>query len=80
MKLFINISIILTKIKQCMFDLILSCALEYKVLQTDMPKILFIFSDMQFNDAVEQDYDTIFELSKQNFNDAGYEFLQIVLR
>ena len=59
------------------FELILNVAITQKVSQDNMVKHLFIFSDMQFDEA-NRKYSTNFEELKRKFNEAGYD-LPIVI-
>ncbi|PWN33497.1 uncharacterized protein FA14DRAFT_161318 [Meira miltonrushii] len=61
------------------FNLILTTATHYSLKEEDMPKTLFVFSDMQFDEA-NGGYmpTTAFERIKKKYADAGYEMPQIV--
>lgn len=59
------------------FDLILQRAVESELPREAMIKRLFIFSDMQFNDASETG-DTCFHNVKTKYNAAGYDLPQVV--
>eukprot|EP00210_Caulerpa_lentillifera_P008934 g8525.t1 len=59
------------------FDLILERALKHNLPKESMIGRLFIFSDMQFEQASE-DGKTNFEAAKSKFNNAGYDLPQIV--
>jgi hypothetical protein len=66
------------------FDLILEAALNFNVPSEDMPKTLYIFSDMQFDTACADvvaggsNNDTAFEYAQKKFTLAGYLLPQIV--
>eukprot|EP00466_Bigelowiella_natans_P010286 jgi/Bigna1/52837/estExt_Genewise1Plus.C_120066 len=61
------------------FKMILGVALEAHLPQEALPKVLFIFSDMQFDAASAQDdYKTVHERAKESFASHGYEIPQIV--
>lgn len=61
------------------FNLILERAKTNNVPDTDMVRTIFIFSDMQFDEANDSGrHKTAFERTKQNFSDAGYTMPQIV--
>lgn len=62
---------------QASFDLILNTAIANKVAQKDMPSVLFIVSDMQF-DASSNNEKTNFEVMKDKFEAAGYKMPQTV--
>jgi hypothetical protein len=56
---------------------ILDVAIKGKVPQSDMPKMLLILSDMQFNGCVEYD-DSAIEMIRRKYTDAGYEMPKVV--
>lgn len=60
------------------FDLILDEAKRWNVEPEKMPKMLFIFSDMQFDAACPDFSDTHFQLIKKKYSDAGYDLPKIV--
>ena len=69
---------------QAVFDLILNTAISKNVPQEDMPNILLIISDMQFDQACYWDsaygkasVDNI-ELMRRKYKDAGYDIPQII--
>lgn len=57
------------------FELILGTALANKVPQKDMPTVLYIVSDMEFNGAGSQ---TNYEAIKQKYAQAGYKLPRLV--
>jgi hypothetical protein len=59
------------------FDKILSTAVKGKVPQSDMPKMLLILSDMQFNQCVRHD-DSAMEMIERKYAAAGYEMPAVV--
>ena len=59
------------------FNLILERAKANKVPDTDMVRTIFVFSDMQFDEAAGR-RKTAFERIKQSFSDAGYTMPHIV--
>ena len=59
------------------FDKILSTAVKNNVPQSDMPKMLLILSDMQFNQCVRHD-DSAMEMIERKYRDAGYEMPAVV--
>ena len=64
---------------ESVFELILSRAVANKVPQEEMPTTLFVFSDMQFNEACSKpSYGTLFETYKIKFQENGYNMPQIV--
>lgn len=63
---------------QSAFDLILSTATRNRVPQKDMPAVLYIVSDMEFNGACSRNDKTNFEVMKQKFANAGYTLPRVV--
>ena len=66
---------------QAVFDLILARALSADVLQEDMPKILLIISDMEFDSCARGNdgrHFTNFEMIKKTYRQAGYEMPTLV--
>jgi hypothetical protein len=59
------------------FDKILSTAVKNSVPNSDMPKMLLILSDMQFNQCVRHD-DSAMEMIERKYRDAGYEMPAVV--
>ena len=61
-------------------EAILDVGKQSSLPQSEMPDTLLILSDMQFNQAVHEDYTsaTAFELTKKLYADAGYEMPLIV--
>ena len=58
-------------------DKILSTAVKGNVPESDMPKMLLILSDMQFNQCARFD-DSAMQMIERKFSDAGYTVPQIV--
>lgn len=59
------------------FDKILDVAVKGKVSQEEMPKMLLILSDMQFDQCVRHD-DSAMEMIERKYSDAGYEVPSVV--
>lgn len=59
------------------FDEILKVAVKGKVAQKDMPDMLLILSDMQFDACTRYD-DTAMQMIKRKYKDAGYDVPKIV--
>lgn len=59
------------------FDEILRISVNNRVAREDMPKILLILSDMQFNRCVEYD-DRAMQMIRRKYNDADYEMPAVV--
>lgn len=61
------------------FDCILKAAITHKISASEMPQVLVIISDMQFDQAVINGRnESLFNASKQKFNEAGYELPHVV--
>ena len=58
---------------QSAFNAILVAATENSVPQDEMPDVLYIISDMQFNEACEDNQSTNFELVKEKYRISGYK-------
>jgi uncharacterized protein DUF2828 len=63
---------------QAVFNLLLKTALDANSPQSDMPKKLFIVSDMQFDEATGRNSMSNFETIKRKFERAGYTMPVIV--
>ena len=59
------------------FDKILSVAVKGKVTAAEMPEVLLILSDMQFNQCVTHD-DSAIEMIERKYREAGYEMPKVV--
>jgi hypothetical protein len=59
------------------FDEILQIAVKGKVAQEDMPDMMLILSDMQFDSCTKYD-DSAMQMIKRKFKDAGYDVPKIV--
>lgn len=59
------------------FDRILSVAIDNNVPQNQMPKMLLIFSDMQFDQCVEHD-DSALDMIARKYANAGYKMPNVV--
>lgn len=59
------------------FDEILKVAVKGKVSQEDMPDMLLILSDMQFDSCTKYD-DTAMQMIKRKYKEAGYDVPKIV--
>lgn len=63
---------------QSAFDAILATAVHNKVKEVDMPSVLYIVSDMEFNQACNCENSTNFATAKKKYEMAGYNFPKIV--
>ena len=59
------------------FDEILKIAVKGKVAQEDMPDMMLILSDMQFDSCTKYD-DSAMQMIKRKYKDAGYDLPKIV--
>lgn len=59
------------------FEKILETAIKGKVSQAEMPEVLLILSDMQFNQCVMHD-DSAIEMIERKYRTAGYEMPKVV--
>ena len=59
------------------FDMLLDIAIKGKVSTEDMPEVIIILSDMQFNSCIRYD-DSAQEMIKRKYKKAGYEVPKIV--
>jgi len=60
------------------FELILNAALKNGVPSEELPKRLYIISDMEFDNCVEGGDITNFEYARKLFHDNGYELPQVI--
>ncbi|MBR4040049.1 MAG: DUF2828 family protein [Clostridia bacterium] len=60
------------------FDLILQTAVKANAAQDEMPQVLYIFSDMEFNCAIQRPDETIYENARLSFERAGYQLPAVV--
>ena len=59
------------------FNLLLQTAIEYQLPQEEMPELLYIISDMEFDEGVDTD-STVHEGAKAQFESYGYRLPQVV--
>lgn len=60
------------------FSEILNLAIKYKIPQNEMPEILMIFSDMEFDSACSDKSNTVYETCEEMFKEKGYELPIVV--
>ena len=61
-----------------MFELILKTAVESNSRQEEMPAVLYIFSDMEFNCAMRNADKTVYQNAKELFEAYGYRMPAVV--
>ena len=60
------------------FDLVLQAAVKMKAKQKEMPAVLYILSDMEFDIAFRRPDDTVFEDARKEYALYGYELPAVV--
>jgi hypothetical protein len=63
---------------QSAFDMILRTAVQNKVAQKNMPAVLYIISDMEFDGACSGNDKTNFQVMKDKYENAGYQLPRVV--
>jgi len=63
---------------EAVFSLILNAAVRSGAKQDEMPSVLYIFSDMEFNFAVNDPNETVYENARKRFEAAGYQLPAVV--
>ena len=63
---------------EAVFDLILRAAVHNKVKQSELPSKIYLISDMEFDEAVENSELTNFENAKKKFEENGYKLPIVV--
>lgn len=63
---------------QAVFDLLLDRAKKHHLKNEDMVKTVFVFSDMQFDEACNSPLETDYQQIVRKFNKAGYDVPKIV--
>ena len=60
------------------FDLILQTAVKYNVKQEELPSVIYIFSDMEFNWYVHDADITVYDNAREQFEINGYQMPAVV--
>ena len=63
---------------EAVFDTILQAAIKAHSPQQDMPAVIYIISDMEFDECCQNSNATVFHHAKQQFENAGYNLPQVV--
>ena len=63
---------------EAVFDLILNTAVQTGAKQEEMPAVLYIFSDMEFNEAMSDADETVYEACREKFEAHGYQMPAVV--
>jgi len=63
---------------QSSFDLILKTAVKASVPPEDMPEVLYIISDMEFDWACKDNTKTNFQVMREKYETAGYKLPRVV--
>lgn len=63
---------------EAVFRLILDAAVNAGAKQDEMPTVLYIFSDMEFNCAVRDPDQTVYENARESFEEHGYQLPAVV--
>ena len=63
---------------EAVFDLILDTAVKNRANQEEMPQVLYIFSDMEFNRAVRDADKTVYENARERYEAFGYRMPAVV--
>lgn len=65
---------------EAVFDLILRTAVNFNARQEEMPDVLYIISDMEFNCAVRDPDKTVYENAQEKFEAHGYQIPAVVFQ
>ncbi len=63
---------------EAVFNLILETAVKYEVPQEELPKVIYIFSDMEFNCCMRNADKTVYENARELFEAFGYQMPAVV--
>lgn len=63
---------------EAVFDLLLRTAVNRGAKQEELPQVIYIFSDMEFNAAVRDADKTVYENAREAFEEAGYRMPAVV--
>lgn len=63
---------------EAVFGLILDTAVKHRAKQEELPQVIYIFSDMEFNDCMCNADETVYENARNRFEAAGYQMPAVV--
>ena len=63
---------------EAVFDLILRTAVKHHTPQKQLPSVLYIFSDMEFNQAIADPDKTVYDVAREKFAAEGYQLPAVV--
>ena len=63
---------------EAVFELILRAAVNHSAAQEEMPQVLYIFSDMEFNCCMRNADQTVYENARERFAQFGYQMPAVV--
>lgn len=63
---------------EAVFDLILRTAVKSRARQEELPQVIYIFSDMEFNCCMENADKTVYENARERFEACGYRMPAVV--
>ena len=63
---------------EAVFDLILDTAVKHAAKQEEMPSVIYIFSDMEFNYCMRNADETVYENARKRFGANGYKMPAVV--
>jgi len=63
---------------EAVFNLILNTAVKYNAKQEEIPQVIYIFSDMEFNWCMRNADATVYENARKRFEVAGYQMPAVV--
>lgn len=63
---------------EAVFNLILKTAVKCHAKQEEIPRVIYIFSDMEFNRCMDNAGETVYENARKRFESAGYDMPAVV--
>ena len=65
---------------EAVFDLILKAAVKAHATQNELPQVIYIFSDMEFNTCMGNADETVYENARSRFEAEGYQMPAVVFQ